>query len=94
MFEDIIGEPGKLKELILEVDDIISYVHYMFDGGQLEVDINFSTKEVEISGPFKDNKYCYRKLRDIHRILKDKSPFDEINIIQRYAQLIIGWVFI
>lgn len=92
MFEDIIGEKEKPKKLILEHDGKINYVYYKFDGGQLEVKINFSHNEVEISGPKNHEKYCYDKLRDIDSILKDKSPFERIE--NDHAQLKKGWAFI
>ena len=92
MFEDIIGDNSD-KALILEADDIINYVHYTF-GKDLDVDINWSTKEVQLSGLKMYDKFCYRRLRDIDRKLKDKSPFAEITVVGMSAELKPGWKFI
>lgn len=91
MFEDIIGKKEKPKELILEVNDVINYIHYTFDNGQLEVDINWATFEVEVSGNKIKSPFCFDKLKEIHEILKDKSPFEfEPNRIILKS----GWVFV
>lgn len=92
MFEDIIGEPKKPKMLILESDDVINYVNYTF-GNELAVNIDWLKKVVGLSGTKIYDQFCYIKLREIDKNLKDRSPFAKISVLGMSADLITGWIF-